>query len=243
MSANHQFLNPPSFIKVGNFDFYHEHYQAIRKELEQLLKAHKAGEALFDVITKLEPYVQTYKLDYVQGQQAAAFALKVTNYVAAKYKEINNPDLTPEQKGDLASDAIAAINALITQVKENPKVYGSMGESVITQLIATTNLKKDKLGYIPGEQFWKLKAYWEKSWEMTNPSSKTRGPGISLNAPIMQAFTAAQNQAQSEAAYLQSEEKIANEDYQKFAAAMHDTGSDFINIEKATTTAMQSASN
>lgn len=228
----------PSFAQIESYQEFQNELNSIRSELETLItavKGHKAGEAIYEIITKLMPLFEQYNLDYVQGniangQNAASYALKISNYIEAQYKKYSEGDKSTTGEGP-ADNAIKAYNALKAEIAAHPKIFGSMGQAVLSQL------KSAMGGNITSGSG--LDTYWKNSWTINSPSD----PGVNTSGPIMQAFSAAQNQAQSEAAYLQAEAKMANENYQKYSASQHDVESNYINVIKAATTAAQSAGN
>lgn len=239
----------PNFINTGSYGDFEAMLQKIRAELEALIHGHKAGEALNMVVEKLMPLIQKYNLDYVQGniangESAAAYALKITNYISEKFADVNDAlkDNDPARAQQDAKDALGALHELQTCVNAHPSEFGSMGTSVIQQLLSACHGKD--IGYDPNKaptqaQINALATDWTNDWTMTNKNSG----GINANGPIMQAFSAAQNQSQSAAAYLQSEEKLANQNYQKYAATQHSVAENIINTIKAATTASKSTGN
>lgn len=230
----------PQFAEIPTFSFFETEFQNLQDELEQMLQNHKVGEALNDIITKLMPMIQSYNMEYTQGslangENAATYALEVTNYVSDKFSDYNNPNDTTAED---AYDAVVAESLLQQSVAdaqagfygENP--YGSMGSAVLEQLlVATDNIA------VPSQDCTPLMTYWQQAWDMT--SSKTSSTGLDTNSPIMQAIQAAQNQTQSSAAYLQTEAKMANENYQQYASSSHDIAQNIVDVEKQATQAQQ----
>ena len=230
-----------------------------------------AGIALNEIVQKLMPFMENYNMEYTQGniangQKAASYSLSVVNYVETQYEAVgkggyvpkpsgsSNPPFTPSAQdikyAEAAQKAIRDFNSFRDETASAAKnkgigdPFGSMGQNIADQLyeaigehsMSTVNLAAD----------------WELSFDMkTNdsggikpvPFSGGGGPVSHTNAQIMQDFNGAQNQAQSEAAYLQSESKIANETYQQYSATQHDIGQNIVNVEKAAVTSSQSAGN
>ena len=262
---------PPKFIGTGNFAYYSEQYQGIMQDLEALLVAHKAGEAMTVIVYELMPSYQNYQLDYVQGtnanqESAANYALSMVNYISQKFSDINTDmqtDNTDQEDTD-AGDALYAEYKLQYYINHNGNYFGSMGSSVMSQLHSAT--AGSNYTYYNSQQHNtpptttnadSLAEAWVAAWTMTesegtnsssssgstsssNPSGP-QGAGINANAPIMQAFQGAQNQAQSEAAYVQTLQKQANQSDQEFSSSQEDVERNIVDVEKAANQAAQSS--
>ncbi|NRA90353.1 MAG: hypothetical protein HRU43_04415 [Simkaniaceae bacterium] len=251
----------PSFVDTGQYSKWQSDYSdllgSIETELEKIKQDphnhNYAGIALNMVIEKLMPYVQQYNMEYTQGnvangQKAASYSLAVTNYVSSLYQESG-----PEQSGSSNPDPLAQLainemtqyNTFLSSTKSNSSAhgiadpFGSMGKQVYEQL-------QGVLGPNPGTAS-DVGSFWEQSWQnnLTPPDgSDTSNTGNNpSNSIIMQDINGAQNQAQSEAAYLQSESKLANQDYQQYASTAHDIAQNQINQEKAAVQSATSAGN
>ena len=221
-----------------------------------------AGVAINQIIQKVMPYIQNYNMEYTQGgiangQKAATYALDMTNYISSQYQAVgagtpvidpttgkpSDPTTDPNQP---AKNAIKAINDYTQFLKDTKTAstdmgvtdpFGTMGDSIGTSLSSITQGKTEQ------SQAGDLESYWKGSWVMTSEDSKGNVKSNAENSAIMQDVNGAQNQAQSEAAYLQSESKIANENYQQYTATAHDAAQNVVNVEKASVTASQSAGN
>ena len=248
----------PTFENIPSQTTFSDEYQTmltnILKELDNSKHPHNhdvAGIALNDIIQKLMPFIQNYNMEYTQGniangQKAATYALDMTNYISDQYQEVGADKSTDPNK--TANDQAAAGRAIkamtdfsnflssTATAAKNLHIgdpFGTMGANIQGQLENITDKTSD-----PGT----LATYWENSWDMSS-SSSSGVTGNATNSAIMQDINGAQNQAQSEAAYLQSEAKIANENYQQYTATGHDIAQNVVNVEKASVTASQSAGN
>jgi hypothetical protein len=243
----------PTFENIPSQTTFSDEYQTmltnILKELDNSKHPHNhdvAGIALNDIIQKLMPFIQNYNMEYTQGniangQKAATYTLDMTNYISDQYQAVGAAKTTSDDQ-TYAQNAITAMtdykNFVASTAAAAAKLkigdpFGTMGANVEGQLENITDKTSD-----PGT----LATYWENSWDMSSTSS----PGVkgnATNSAIMQDINGAQNQAQSEAAYLQSEAKIANENYQQYTATGHDIAQNVVNVEKASVTASQSAGN
>ncbi|MCB1110721.1 MAG: hypothetical protein KDK64_07030 [Chlamydiia bacterium] len=235
----------PTFEMIDSIDTWKQDYQNLLDSIMALAKGGKAGLAINEIIYKLMPYVQSYNMDYQQGniangQQAASYALAMTNYISNEYQQAGSDPSTA------TADATNAINAMTTfeNFLSNTQAwsqqhgigdpFGSMGQSVESQLESVTDNTTD-----PST----LSTFWTDSWDMSSYNSGGISGDSGTNSIIMQDVNGAQNQAQSEAAYLQSEAKISNENYQQYSATSHDIAQNDVDVEKAATTAAQSAGN
>jgi len=255
----------PTFENVPSQTTFSTEYQQmltnILKELDNSKHPHThdvAGIAINEIIQKLMPFIQNYNMEYTQGniangQKAATYSLDMTNYISDQYQEVGADKSTDPNKSanDLAA-ATRAIKAMTDYTHFLSKTatvakklgigdpFGTMGANIegqleiITQQNVTTKKSADTAA--------QLSTYWEQSWDMSSTSSSGVS-GNATNSSIMQDINGAQNQAQSEAAYLQSEAKIANENYQQYTATGHDIAQNVVNVEKASVTASQSAGN
>ena len=248
----------PTFENVPSQTTFSNEYQQmltnILKELDNSKHPHNhdvAGIALNDIIQKLMPFIQNYNMEYTQGniangQKAATYSLDMTNYISDQYQAVgaeqpNDPNKTADDQA-AAARAIKAMgdytNFLSSTAAAAKKLgigdpFGTMGANIQGQLDNITDKTTNKAT---------LATYWENSWNMSSTSS-SGVTGNATNSAIMQDINGAQNQAQSEAAYLQSEAKIANENYQQYTATGHDIAQNVVNVEKASVTASQSAEN
>ena len=250
----------PKFENIPSQTTYSTDYQTmlsnILKELDNSKHPHNhdvAGIALNEIIQKLMPFIQNYNMEYKQGniangQKAATYSLDMTNYISDQYQDVGADKSTGTTK--TVNDTAAAQRA-ITAMKDYSTFltntaaaakkhgigdpFGTMGANIKGQLDTITDKCK------PGDEA-ALAKYWEGSWDMSTKSA-SGVKGNATNSAIMQDINGAQNQAQSEAAYLQSEAKIANENYQQYTATGHDIAQNVVNVEKASVTASQSAGN
>jgi len=256
----------PTFENIPNQTTFSTEYQQMLTNILKELDNSKhpgshdaAGIALNDIIQKLMPFIQNYNMEYTQGniangQKAATYSLDMTNYISDQYQEVGADKSTDPNK--TANDQAAAgraikamtdytnfLNSTAAAAKSlgigDP--FGTMGANIEGQLeiITQQNTSTEKPNKDTADQ---LATYWEGSWDMTSTSS-SGVTGNATNSAIMQDINGAQNQAQSEAAYLQSEAKIANENYQQYTATGHDIAQNVVNVEKASVTASQSAGN
>lgn len=253
----------PTFENVPSQSTFSSEYQTMLTSILNELDNSKhpgdhnvAGQALNDIIQKLMPFIQNYNMEYTQGniangQKAATYSLAMTNYISDQYQEVGqnkaidpaNPtpaDIAAAGRATkamtdystfLAQTATAASTLKIGDPFGDPKT--GMGANIEGQLKTITDNTTDSTT---------LAGYWEGTWQMTGTGS-SGVTGNATNSAIMQDVNGAQNQAQSEAAYLQSEAKIANENYQQYTATGHDIAQNQVNVEKATVTASQSAGN
>jgi hypothetical protein len=243
----------PTFENIPSQTTFSDEYQTmltnILKELDNSKHPHNhdvAGIALNDIIQKLMPFIQNYNMEYTQGniangQKAASYALDMTNYISDQYQAVGAAKSTSDDQ-TYAQNAITAMNDYNTFLANTAAAakklgigdpFGTMGANIQGQLENITDNTSDK---------GTLATYWENSWNMSS-SSSSGVTGNATNSAIMQDINGAQNQAQSEAAYLQSEAKIANENYQQYTATGHDIAQNVVNVEKASVTASQSAGN
>ena len=241
------FPKTPKFENISSDATFINHYSKLLAEIEKIAKGGNPGLALNEVIYKLMPYVQQYNMEYTQGniangQEAASYALSVTNYISAEY-QASSHDTGAALKADVVNAMKAYqqfnnfYNKVVSSGKDNP--FGSMGSNVLGQL---KNILGNNTDPSSSKDVTNLEKFWTESWKMdSSNSSGTSGNGT--NSMIMQDINGAQNQAQSDAAYLQSEAKIANEDYQKYAATEHDIAQNIVSVEKAAVSASQSAGN
>ena len=240
---------------------YQNLLEGLQEELDKIKKhphVHDvAGIAINQIIKKVMPYIQNYNMEYTQGgiangQKAATYALDMTNYISNQYQAVGagttvidpntgKPSTDPNQP---AENAIKAIDDYTKFLKETAAAdlhvtdpFGTMGDSIQSSLSSITQ------GHTSQSDAGTLEDYWKGSWVMTSKDSKGDVKANAENSAIMQDVNGAQNQAQSEAAYLQSESKIANENYQQYTATAHDAAQNVINTIKASVTASQSAGN
>lgn len=171
----------------------------------------------------------------------------MTNYISDQYQSVGankttDPTTKTAEDQAYAQKAIKAMNdysSFLAKTAASAKVlgigdpFGTMGTNIQGQLENITDHTSNK---------GTLATYWENSWKMASTSS-SGVTGNATNSAIMQDINGAQNQAQSETAYLQSEAKIANENYQQYTATGHDIAQNVVNVEKASVTASQSAGN
>ncbi len=249
----------PTFEKIPSQATFSNEYQElltnILKELDNSKHPHNhdvAGIALNEIIQKLMPFIQKYNLEYTQGniangQKAATYSLDMTNYISDQYQSVGankttDPTTKTAEDQAYAQKAIKAMNdysSFLAKTAASAKVlgigdpFGTMGTNIQGQLENITDHTSNK---------GTLATYWENSWKMASTSS-SGVTGNATNSAIMQDINGAQNQAQSETAYLQSEAKIANENYQQYTATGHDIAQNVVNVEKASVTASQSAGN
>ena len=236
----------PTFEKIPTDQSFIDGYQKLLQEILAIAKGGNPGVALNEVVCKLMPYVQNYNMEYTQGniangEKAASYALAMTNYIAQEYQKVGAKSPGNDDTKD-AQDAINAMKSFSDFLKNTDTwakkhgigdPFGEMGKNIEDQLKNITDNTDDSKT---------LAKFWEDSWKM----SDTKSGGISgqgTNSMIMQDINGAQNQAQSAAAYLQSESKIANENYQQYAATGHDIAQNIVSVEKAAVTASQSAGN
>jgi len=243
----------PTFENIPNQTTFSTEYQQmltnILKELDNSKHPHNhdvAGIALNDIIQKLMPFIQNYNMEYTQGniangQKAATYSLDMTNYISDQYQAVGAAKSTSDDQ-TYAQNALTAMKDYTTFLNNTAAAakklgigdpFGTMGANIQGQLENITDNTTDKKT---------LATYWEDSWNMSSTSS-SGVTGNATNSAIMQDINGAQNQAQSEAAYLQSEAKIANENYQQYTATGHDIAQNVVNVEKASVTASQSAGN
>jgi len=243
----------PTFENIPSQTTFSDEYQTmltnILKELDNSKHPHNhdvAGIALNDIIQKLMPFIQNYNMEYTQGniangQKAATYSLDMTNYISDQYQAVGAAKSTSDDQ-TYAQNAITAMNDYKTFLANTAAAakklgigdpFGTMGANIQGQLENITDNTSSKTT---------LAKYWEDSWNMSS-SSSSGVTGNATNSAIMQDINGAQNQAQSEAAYLQSEAKIANENYQQYTATGHDIAQNVVNVEKASVTASQSAGN
>ena len=236
----------PTFEKIESIDTWKDNYQDLLNNISYLATHGSAGMAINEIIYKLMPYVQSYNMDYQQGniangEQAASYALAMTNYISNEYQKAGSDPSTTTADATNAVNAMKTFSAFLTNTQTWADSYGigdpfgSMGTNVEDQLEDVTDNTTD-----PGT----LATFWTESWDMSSYNSGgISGTSNGTNSVIMQDINGAQNQAQSEAAYLQSEAKIANENYQQYSATSHDVAQNDIDVEKQATTAAQSAGN
>lgn len=241
----------PHFELITSIDTWREKYSTLLSQIVALAHGGNAEQAMMKIIYQLMPYVQNYNMDYTQAenansQEAASYAIGVTNYISSCYQQVGQNSQKggdPSQDPYLAADAQAQWNDFNKFLNETSSSasshhiadpFGSMGSNVLNQLSSAMCGETGDSGTLASD--------WEKSWDMSNYNSGGVS-GTGSNSIIMQDINGAQNQAQSQAAYVQSAMKIANENYQQFSATQHDVEQNIIGVEKATTTASQSAGN
>ncbi|MCB1106891.1 MAG: hypothetical protein KDK76_02200 [Chlamydiia bacterium] len=246
----------PEFQQIQSELYWKAKYQALLEEVEEALKpgknghVHHAGLALMLIIEKLIPCVQDFNLRYTQAENANAeaagtYAGNIVRYVSNEYQKAATAPSEQAREQD-AYDAMIAERDYSTFVFDTGKTsgghdpFGSMGQSVDNQLFHI--LDGHVTGGNPSPSFVKqLADEWEDSWENINNKQKPTPNSGNSNSIIMQDINGAENQVQSQAAYVQSEQKIANEGYQQLSALLHDVAQNFIDVIKATVTAGQSA--
>ena len=258
----------PHFINVPDFQTFENQYNGSKglwAHIIALAKAGKPGVALNEIIEKLMPFIENYNMEYTQGniangQTAASYALRMTSYISEQYQKTSQPGGDPKAAAGNAIKAEEKFENVIHSFGSRANPFGSMGTSVGNELKAMTSAT----GTNGETREQELAKFWTSSWNMNGPttsgsgSNKTSSSGTSssgsgkaskninhgpTNSVYMQDINNAQNQAQSEAAYLQSESKLANQNYEQYASVQHAVGQNVVSVESAANNAAKNAGN